>query len=304
MKLGFLIIAHSDPSHVARLAERLAPAAERIFVHVNRKSEIGSFETVLPSECRLVKNRVPVTWGTCSLWDAVVSTTREALEEGSCDRLVLLSQSCYPVVSAKSIGDFFDRHEHDEFLGAQPMLRQWIGRWRLKFNMLQSDLPRQMHAGLLGSIVRRLAIARPALDWRAALGGRQPFSGTLWWALTADAARFVMDEYQSNQVLRDYAQFVFGPEEIVPHTLLMNSAFASQVRHHLTFEDWSRRGPSPKWLDSEDVRRITAPGFRWQDRFGTGVPLFARKFGGDAGTAACNDIDQLILKTCVGSDLG
>lgn len=294
MKLGFLIIAHSEPDNVARLARRLTPAAERIFVHVNRNNDIGAFEKELPSECRLVKNRVPVTWGTCSLWDAVVSATREALEDGSCDRLVLMSQSCYPLVSAEAIGDFFARHKNAEFLGAQPMMRQSIGRWRLKFNMLRSDLPQRMHAGLLGSVVRRLAIARPALDWRAALGGRRPFSGTLWWALTPDAARFVVDEYENNQLLRDYAQFVFGPEEIIPHTLLMNSAFARQVRHHLTFEDWSRRGPSPKWLDREDARRITAHGFRWRDRFGTGVPLFARKFGGEDGTAARNDIDQSI----------
>lgn len=290
-RLGFLIIAHSEPGHVARLARKLEPVADGIWVHVNAKSDLGPFQSALPSACTLVRERVPVTWGSVSLWDAVRASAREALATGSCDRLVLLSQSCYPLVDAPALTAFFQQEPDAEYIGAKSMYLQAIGRWRLKADFRRSDLPSWMARGLAGSLVRRLSITRPTLDWKKALRGLSPYSGCMWWSLTAGACAHVIHQYETRPGLMDYAQGVFGPEEIIPHTLLKNSPFAPNIRHHLTYEDWSRRGPSPKWLGEADVRKIRAGDFRWKDRFGAGHALFARKFGGDEGRKACDWLD-------------
>lgn len=294
MRIAFLIIAHSEPEALRRLVLRLLPSATKIFVHLNQKSDISLFGSAAESGCTIVKNRIPVTWGTCSLWEAVVSTAEEALQSGGVDRLVLLSQSCYPLVSPPVIQDFFSQEHSAEFIGSKPLLSQSTGRWRLKFNMLQTDLPRWINAKPVGGIVRRLAVAKPALNWKSAMKNRIPHSGCLWWALTTEAAAHVVETYRGDTELRSYAQYVFGPEEILPHTILANSKFATQIRHHVTYESWPRHSPHPRWLHIEDARRVTSPSFVWRDRYGTGTPLFARKFGGESGEAAKNWLDKMV----------
>lgn len=280
METSFVILTHSDPAQVARLARSLAPAG-RAFIHVNAESDVASFREAVGGDAAFVEARVRVQWGTCSLLDAILSSLREAIERSDSSRFVLLSQSCRPIRTPQAIGDFFRAHPESEYIGMRRMRPYGIDRWRLSYDLQRNDLPAWSQRGVVGKVLRRTGLAVPALDWRTGLGGMAPAKGCLWWALTRPACEHLLREIDSRSELMRYARSLFGPEEIIPHTVMLNSPFADRIRHHLTYEDWSQRGPSPKWLAPSDIEALQSHDFQWRDDYGSGEALFARKFRPD-----------------------
>ena len=275
-----MIIAHSEPEQVERLARTVGSSSSSVIVHVNANSDILTFQQIAPAFCQFVEKRVAVRWGTSSIFDAVLAATDHAIRHTDADRFILLSQNCFPLVSIDTIQEFFEKQPKAEFIGCRAMKKSGIDRWRLSFDLERSNIPQWLQKGLAGKLFRRTGIARPALDWQGALGEFQPSKGCLWWALSRHACEYLFQVIQDRPAIGVYAKSLFGPEEIIPHTILANSAFSEDIRHHITFEDWSLGGPSPKWLDISDVQRLALRKFQWNDIYGCGQALFARKISG------------------------
>lgn len=280
---------------MARLVNKLGRTSTSVVVHVNAKSDIAPFKKLVPEFCHWVEQRVPVTWGTSSLFEATLAALEYSLKITNADRFVLLSQSCFPVQTLEQIQIFFDEQPTFEFIGLRPMKNWGIDRWRLSFDLQNNRLPPVLQKGIIGKVFRRTGYANPSLDWQGALYGLQPFMGCLWWSLTRKACEYLLRFLDERQIISQYSQNLFGPEEIIPHTILGNSHFSSNIRHHVTFEDWSRGGPSPRCLDTADVEKIFTKGFVWSDTYGDGTPLFARKFGGISGDLACAWIEDFSI---------
>ncbi len=280
METSFIILTHSDPAQVARLARDLGPVG-RAFIHVNAESDVAFFREAVGGDASFVEERVRVQWGTCSLLDAILSSLREALQRSDSSRFVLLSQSCRPIRTAQAIRDFFRADSESEYIGLRRMRSYGVDRWRLSYDMERNALPARLQRGIAGKLFRRTGLAVPALDWRMGLGGMVAAKGCLWWALTRLACEHLLREIDSRPELMRYARSLFGPEEIIPHTVMLHSPFAARIRHHLTYEDWSQRGPSPKWLAASDIAALQSRDFQWRDDYGCGEALFARKFRPD-----------------------
>jgi len=276
---------------VGRL-ERCLGRIGRVFIHVNATSDIAPFREQVGNSASFVEQRIPVEWGTCSLLDAILSSLREALERSGSKRFVLLSQSCRLVRTPETIRDFFHANPESEYIGLRRMRPYGVDRWRLAYDMQRNALPPWFQKGIVGKVLRRTGLAVPALDWHTGLGEMTPAKGCVWWALTRPACEHLLREIDARPELMRYARSLFGPEEIIPHTVMFNSPFATSIRHHLTYEDWSQRGPSPKWLDSADIRALQNGGFQWKDAYGNGEALFARKFRPDMFPLALGDQRQ------------
>jgi hypothetical protein len=288
-KICFIIITHSEPQQVTRLISILGQVSQCIVVHVNANSDVGLFQDKAPAWCGFVDQRVAVRWGASSMLEAIVASTDYAMRQTDADRFVLLSQSCLPVVSPERIQQFFDAQPDAEFIGLRPMRSYGADRWRLSFDLNENSIHPRLRNGIAGKIVRRLGIARPALNWKQSLGHFKPAKGCLWWALTRGACSHLLQVITENRHLYHYAGSLFGPEEIIPHTILYNSAFSKNIKHHITFEDWSRRGPSPKWLDVSDINKLAEDGYEWTDVYGKGTALFARKFSSEVAEQITHD---------------
>ena len=64
MNYAYLISAHTDAPQLKRLIDALHSDAQ-FFVHVDRKSDIRAFTTLLQGEnIHFVDNRIDVIWGT------------------------------------------------------------------------------------------------------------------------------------------------------------------------------------------------------------------------------------------------
>jgi len=64
MKIAYLLLAHDNPSHLLKLTEAVQNSGNHCFVHVDAKSAIAPFETVLAQpNVAPVDDRVAVQWG-------------------------------------------------------------------------------------------------------------------------------------------------------------------------------------------------------------------------------------------------
>jgi len=86
--------------------------------------------------------------------------------------------------------------------------------------------------------------------------------------LSTDCAAYVADFMNSNNKLRRFIRFTWGPDEFVIPTLIMNSKFRPTViNDNFYYIDWSKGGSNPKTLTVEDFEKIKYSG-----------KLLARKF--------------------------
>ncbi len=233
---SYLIAAHSDPSHLARLCLRL-PSEARIYIHVDAKVRGRSFDTfktavlgVRPT-ARFIEPRRRVTWSGFESVAAQLDLARAALADTDPEEhLVLLSGSDYPIRPIADFEDFLRSADHRQHIrafaieeGGEKHRRQIDRYWWMD----------QIIPGTVADKVFRTALneslGRP-------LGRlREPphvvCQGVTWWALTAKCARHVLAELERNPALGRYYRHVWCPDEKLVHSIVLASPHAKETKH-------------------------------------------------------------------------
>lgn len=278
MAVAFLVLAHDQPAHLARLIGALAGGPTRFFVHVDAKVDVEPFRARLGArpDVEIVPRRVAVHWGGFS----IVRATLELLSAsaghrgGRFGRHCLLSGADYPVKPRADVLAALE-DERVEWLHVGRTLRPgdpqraWVERRH--WNDWPLLNPRERPAGSVARRARR--VLRPLAERLAAAlpprrfpGGLEPCKGSQWWALS-DACVQWMRAYLRDHP--DYVRFhrhVHCPDEIFFHSLVRASPFASRLAdrplHRVDWED-----ARPRVLGDDDFAALTAS-----------PALFARKF--------------------------
>jgi hypothetical protein len=233
---SYLVAAHSDPSHLARLCSRL-PAEARIFIHVDAKVRGGSFEafkngvlSVRPT-ARFVEPRRRVTWSGFESVAAQLDLARAALADADPEEhLILLSGSDYPIRPIAEFEDFLrsaDHRQHIRGFAIQEAGEKY--RWQIdRYWWMDQIIP-----GTLADKVFRKALNE---SLGRALGRRRTAphvvcQGVTWWALTARCARHVVEELERNPALEPYYRHVWCPDEKLVHSIVLASQHAEETKH-------------------------------------------------------------------------
>jgi hypothetical protein len=233
---SYLVAAHSDPSHLARLCSRL-PSEARIYIHVDAKVRGRSFEALktgvlgVRPTARFIEPRGRVTWSGFESVSAQLDLARAALADADPEEhLVLLSGSDYPI---RPIGDF------EGFLrsaGHKQHIRAFAIEEAGEKSRRQIDRYWWMDQIIPGTLVDK--VFRKALN--ASLGRplgrrRKPphvvCQGLTWWAITAECARHVIDELDRNPALEQYYRHVWCPDEKLVHSIVLASPHAGETKH-------------------------------------------------------------------------
>lgn len=253
MAVTYAVVAHRAPEIVGELVRAVAP--HRVLVHLDAKVEIEPFEAAVRDSptVSFLTDRVAVTWAGWSQVEAALRLMRAAATTmAPDDRLVMLSGDSHPLQPPAAIDRFFRDHRTEEFIsciawpveGAEDLkVRAQGSLTRLSRLRLEGDPRGRMP--FWRWLVNRLEIRRP---WRRALGGRRPYGGGQWWALSGAAVSWLLEEAHRDRRFRRLCRTMAVPDEFFLHTLLMNSPFGAAVRPGLMFTDWSR---SADWSPSE-----------------------------------------------------
>ncbi len=306
VRIAYLILAHANPRHLARLIDRLMAPEVWFYVHLDRKSDRAQFDAIRHPRVVFCEQRVDCAWGDISLVEATLVLAREALRsELAHEYFVLLSGACYPLQSPDYIADFLARHRGQEFIEVFGMPDALYGKpvERLRHYWIRKSAPFKGLKWRLQRLLNRVIVAR---DYRASLDGGEPMAGSQWWALSHAALSYAVEQVRLRARFYAFCRHTDCPDEYVFQTILWNSPFRAAISHSLTYTRWLAGRGGPENVDASDLAWFAQPLVR--DAASNNCPnekrevLFARKFS-DASTALLDQLDQLIAARPAGADV-
>jgi hypothetical protein len=79
MKIAYLILAHNNPGHLARLTQALVTPNTAIFIHIDKKTDIRPFLEIAGENIQFTPERVAVYWGDYSTTEAILILINAAM---------------------------------------------------------------------------------------------------------------------------------------------------------------------------------------------------------------------------------
>lgn len=279
MKLAFLLQCHKSPDQINRLLSQLEHPDVDIFIHVDKKSDIGDAIAqgahihLLPDDCRTA-----VHWGTFSQVQAPLRLLTYAAGHGAYDYYWLISGQDFPIQPIETILAFLQTNKGSNFVHLSPSKNNGQGhttsldkRAEIYFPswMARRSLPvrvlRRLYIQITGGYSHTFRICK-----RKHIENIHPYFGSNWVCLHADFADYLLRYTEAHPDFVHFFRHVLCPDESFVQTLLMNSPFSGSRKDYLHYVDWSMGTPSPKNLGTADFAAIVHSG-----------KCMARKIDGD-----------------------
>ena len=275
MKQAIWVQCHKNPKQVNLLLDALDDPNLDIYVHIDKKSNIGSeIKTgkqihILPDEYR-----VDVGWAVFSQVEATLNLMRYAATWGEYGHYLLCSGQDYPLVKASELSDFLNKNADFNFV------QIWASKKRggytnnydkrteiyYSYSVLGNTLPKRIAkralVELTGGYNRTWPIFR-----RKQLENVDFYFGSQWVCISGEMEKWVEEYIKNHQEFIEFYRHTNCPDESFFQTLLMNSPYKDRRQDYLHYIDWSSGGNSPKNLDVSDIDRMMKSG-----------KLMARKF--------------------------
>lgn len=242
MKIAYLISAYKDPAHLSRLIKALSFNVELnvvFFIHVDAKVDIKPFiKCCKANNVVFTEKRFWVQWGGYSQ----VMYQKELLlsaftyeKKGSFDRFVFITAQDYPLISNKTMMDYYLANPHKQILKGIDKTKyhkESYSNFTLYhfFRDTKFRSPRIKQLFSFGS--RLLFRILPFRKKPYLVIGKEKWDiwqGSSYMSLTNDCACFVYEQMISNKKLCNYFKYSFVPEEMLIPTIIFNSRFKSEA---------------------------------------------------------------------------
>lgn len=276
MNVAYLIIAHHQPTHLARLIENLDCKAATFFVHVDRKVSIAEFQAALADRDNVIflegSDRIKVRWGSFSVVRAALNLLEIARARGfEFSRFCLLSGSDFPIKANDELMRLFA--STDEFMEVDmEIVPGGVMSYRLEFlDLCGTSVIDNFPIGLKKRFIELFNTENGLLRLRRRRFKKiRMYKGCAWWCLTRPCVDFVFEFLADNPDYLQFYRYSTIPDESFFHSIVKNSPFAPSIRYDLAqsldpgprgwvpchYVDW-RNGPgAPRTLDLSDMPAI------------------------------------------------
>jgi hypothetical protein len=226
-KICYLILAHSDPTHLLKLVNSLDYEAV-FYIHIDKKFDIKPFQALLQKENVFwIKERKAVFWADISQVDATISLVEEALKNrNEYIKMVLLSGACFPIKPSCFIYNFFamdQSKEHIKYIDMRESYSHYMQQLKFKW------FKRPFFKSRFNIIIFFDKVIRGLLNkfkfknkWNDNI---IPFFGSQWWALTPECCEYICNYVRKNPWYYQMNMKSFAPDEHFFHTIIGNSEF-------------------------------------------------------------------------------
>jgi hypothetical protein len=300
MKIAYLILAHKNPAHLARLISRLNDSSVLFYVHIDKKSNIQDFfnqTDSMDAEIVYANKREDGRWGGFGLVQATLNLIELAITENP-DYFVLLSGMDYPVKSEKEILRFLKKNDKKSFIEYSSLPHHELDYNGLNRTECYSyDFLKKRHT----FIPYRF---RPAFNIKGHIinlflgvvslfkGKRTPpdnisvfYYGSQWWVLHLNQMNYIVDFLKNNPSYVIFHKHTLIPDELFFQTILCNqdeqTLFSEKQNCHFLLWDQDRN--HPLFLDNSHMNQIKKS-----------EALFARKF--HENSPVLDMIDNMIME--------
>jgi len=257
MKIGVLILAHSNPEQLKKLISALTPDFE-VFVHIDKKTSIP-VDFVQHPKAHIIK-KYKIFWGDYSITRATIDLFDMAYRQ-DCDYFLLISGSDLPIKTNREIIAEIEEDPLKNYVEYATLpwsafnLEGGLDRLRLFWETPRGANLYYRIKGKAFSIFRALQVK---FNLRRKLLPITYYGGSEWLNLSREATGYIRDYIARNPDYIRKFQYTKISDEIFFHTILMNSPFAPKtVNDNKRLIIWEGR-QSPKVLTIADLDTITA----------------------------------------------
>ncbi len=285
MKHGFLILTHFPPERIYTQVKRLQSPDHYFFIHFDKKLHLNEDDhfykqLAATNNVTILKNRTDVKWAGFSMLPPILDLIREGLKHTDIGYFHLLSAECLHVKSIKYIHDFFNKNNGKEYIHYMLMTKERqkhaftyrrIDKYHLYdyYNYKSKETKDVIIRGI-DSILRKLQRGLKLIGIHRRYSSEFPtlYGGPTWWSLTYNVCRYIIDYVDKNPAFYERFKNTQSSDEILIHTLVMNSPYRENViNNNLRYSYFERGAPHPNPLTMEYLPELSKENI-----------LFARKF--------------------------
>ncbi|MEX1115796.1 MAG: beta-1,6-N-acetylglucosaminyltransferase [Akkermansiaceae bacterium] len=244
MNLGFIILAHNQPTAIRRLTDILASEGNRVVIHFDTSASAADKQAVRqlaeehPDRIQVI-SKVHCVWGEWSLVEAVLLALREfAKMPDPPDYIHLMSGADFPIRPIDDLKEFLRRSPNLDFVECcditqRPWVKGGLGRERLRFFFPFNFRTSRESFDRLVRWQRKLKIRR-----RMPLN-LAPHMGSQWWTLRWSTCRKVLDLIAKHPKVPRFFRSTWIPDESFFQTVIAKVVPKSEIAdlqlmfHHL-----------------------------------------------------------------------
>lgn len=252
MKLAILIHVHTNPDQVSRLVSRLRHDQVDIYINVDARVDLKSFEEKI-NNVYFIKKRVSVQWGRFSQVEQIFNSFSEiSSQKDKYSHILFISGSDYPIQPIDHVLSFLDKNKEKSFidflhLGNDEWSVLMKQRYEYWYFLPKSDIRSNE---LVKKILVKLGFKRkypfPAV-----------FYGSCWFCLNLKSVDFLLNFVEKNTRTVNFFRNVGCADELLIQSILLNSSLKENMVNKIyRYVDWSSQGKSPKVLTTEDASKI------------------------------------------------
>jgi hypothetical protein len=280
MRIAHLIITYTNPLQTERMIRSMQHRDFDFYIHVDKKVDIAShlYLENIP-QVYLISNRTDVIWAGYNTIKATIRSVQEILASGKkYDYIHLMSGQDYPIKTADYIHNFFVQQNGKEFLEfehfdkwsdeAYPRIQQ--------YHLTNYKFPgRYQFQWLLNKI----------LPSRISPVEMEYFGSSMFWALTPQCLKYIIDFLNNNPKFQRFMRFTWGADEFLFQTLVLNSSFKKNVlNNNLLFLDRDKGEAHPNIITAAHFSALVQS-----------EKLFARKFDQSVDTEIVDMLDDYLM---------
>lgn len=290
---AYLILAHKNPSQIAKLLGALDAPDNDIFLHLDKRSSMKykQFESC----CRnaglfFIRPRIRVNWGGVSIMRAELALLKAAVSKGQYSYYHLVSGMDLPLKSNAEIHEFFERNAGKEFF---TMLK--TSEFTDESIHYRHIFPESNHF-YLAKKLRQFHI-----DWQKKRdcpinSGVEGKYASQWFSITDGFARYIVDNMRW---LMHTFRNTGLTDEMFAATLLSRSPFAGNLYDTTLYRECEgvHAGGNMRltdWGDDPDARHPRTFTSADYDMLCRASQLWARKFD---ETVDSEIIDRILAET-------
>lgn len=269
MKFAYLILAHKNPHQLRDMVNVLQDGDNYFFIHIDKKSDISLFineNYTTPDQVFFCTERVDISWGGFSEIEGTMKLIYMLKSRNiNPDYIHLLSGQDYPLQTNFAIKDFFKKQNNKSFMEFFPLpYENWSGNGginRLDYKWIIDEVGLDRAYFLVEAQKQREMK-------RAYPEGFKPYGGSQWWSLTNECIDHIAQVCVPGNILYEFYKNTFVPDEMLFHTVLLNSQLSDQIiNNNLRYIDWSNGPECPRILRMDDLHKLKSS-----------KKMYARKF--------------------------
>jgi hypothetical protein len=296
MRIVYIILAHKLPEQLVRLVRKLQTDAATFLIHIDKKTDEVTFKKMEKSlgnfdNVHFLKRHV-CYWGAFGHVAATLEGIRKIITlELDYDYVTLLTGQDYPIKSNDYIQKVLRNSDKRSFIEYFPLpsevwgkedgglerINYWYFHWLgctfvfLRNYRFNSPLLKRIYSAINATIPLKRTFPK----------GFNIFGGSSYWCLSRDCIDYIHEFVQKNDRFVKFFKHVNISDEIMFHTILLNSPLKSRlINDNLRYIEWSSR-PNPMILRKKDF-----------SKFFNSDKLFARKFDMTIDNEVLDMIDQ------------